>query len=83
MFRNRNARRVSQRRVSALVVESLESRTLLHGGTFDGVFAEGEGDMVPDFALIDVNESSERYDQMVSPRDYLGQVSGWYLGNAQ
>jgi len=83
MFRNRNERRGGQRCVSALVVESLESRTLLHGGTIDGVFAEGEGDMVPDFALVDVNETSDRFDEMVSPRDYLGQVSGWYLGNAQ
>ena len=39
-------------------------------------------DMVPDFALLDVNETSQTYDQLVSPRDYLQQVSAWYFGHA-
>jgi hypothetical protein len=39
-------------------------------------------EMVPDFTLTDVNLTSSSYDQPVSPRDYLGQVSGWYFGHA-
>lgn len=39
-------------------------------------------EMVPDFALVDVNETSSTYDRSVSPRDYLQQVSGWYFGAA-
>jgi hypothetical protein len=40
------------------------------------------GDVVPDFSLPDVNETSARYGELVSPRDYLGQVSAWYFGHA-
>ena len=36
----------------------------------------------PDFSLPDVNATSPRYDEMVSPRDYLQAVSGWYFGHA-
>ena len=38
--------------------------------------------MVPDFSLTDVNSASSTYNQPVSPRDYLGQVSGWYFGHS-
>ena len=38
--------------------------------------------MVFDFALTDVNSTSSTYNQSVSPRDYLEQVSGWYFGYA-
>ena len=37
---------------------------------------------VPDFALVDVNETSTTFDQAVSPRDYLQKVSAWYFGYA-
>ena len=40
------------------------------------------GEQVPDFSLIDVNETSSTYSQGVSPRDYLSQVSAWYFGHA-
>jgi hypothetical protein len=40
------------------------------------------GTVAPDFAIRDVNPNSPRYDQMVSPRDYLGRVSAWYFGHA-
>lgn len=50
-----------------LAAESLESRRML---------------TVPDFALTDVNATSETYQQMVSPQDYVGQVSGWYFGHS-
>ena len=36
----------------------------------------------PDFTLSDVNSSSARYGEDVSPRDYLGRVSAWYFGHA-
>ena len=37
---------------------------------------------LPDFALPDVNANSARFQQSVSPRDYVGQVSAWYFGNS-
>lgn len=36
----------------------------------------------PDFTLLDENPSSPRYGEVVSPRDYLEQVSGWYFTHA-
>jgi hypothetical protein len=37
---------------------------------------------VPDFSLPDTNPNSPRYTALVSPRDYLLQVSGYYFGSA-
>ncbi|MBI4566194.1 MAG: hypothetical protein HY716_16030 [Planctomycetes bacterium] len=37
---------------------------------------------VPDFALLDVNPNSARFDEAVSPRDYMGLVPAWYFGHA-
>jgi hypothetical protein len=37
---------------------------------------------LPDFSLRDANEHSLRAGTMVSPRDYLLQVSGYYFGTA-
>jgi hypothetical protein len=51
-------------RISRLLGERLEDRRLL---------------VVPDFQLSDVNPDSETYQDPVSPRDYLEQVSGWYF----
>ena len=67
-----------------LRVELLEPRRMLHGGAdfFASFAAEGEAAPLPDFALVDVNPSSSRADQEVSPRDYLQSVSGWYFGSA-
>jgi hypothetical protein len=36
----------------------------------------------PDFSLTDVAPESPRFGQQVSPRDYLGKVSGWYFGHS-
>ena len=36
---------------------------------------------VADFALVDRNTTSPRYDTLVSPRDYRHQVSGYYFGD--
>ncbi len=37
---------------------------------------------VPDFSLLDVNTTSPTYMQAVSPRQFMGQVSGWYFGHS-
>jgi hypothetical protein len=72
-------------------IEQLESRVLMHAGPLASDvsggaphMAQGEaGDsQVADFHLLDVNESSATFNQRVSPRDYLGQVTGWYFGHA-
>ncbi len=38
--------------------------------------------LVPEFDLVDENPASPSYLETVSPRDYIGQVSAWYFGNA-
>lgn len=50
------------------------------GGGITGPIAVGE--VVPDFGLLDVNTASPTSGTVVSPRDYLEQVSGWYFGHA-
>ena len=37
---------------------------------------------VPDFMLIDLNSGSARAGEVISPRDYLEQVSGWYFAHS-
>lgn len=67
-----------------LSLEHLESRAMLDGAAASIVapLGEGEGTPQPDFDLTDVNPASERFEQSVSPRDYLDQVSAWYFGHA-
>jgi hypothetical protein len=49
----------------------------------DGTVGPTIGDAaVVDFGLLDVNPTSPRADQIVSPRDYLGSVSAWYFGHS-
>ena len=43
---------------------------------------EGEGELVPDFSLVDVNPNSATYGQNVSPQDFRGSISGYYFGHA-
>ncbi|MEM8885187.1 MAG: hypothetical protein AAGD14_14055 [Planctomycetota bacterium] len=38
--------------------------------------------IIADFQLEDVNDTSTRFGAMVSPRDYIGNVSAWYFGSA-
>jgi hypothetical protein len=38
--------------------------------------------MAPDFSLQDVNPNSSTSGQLVSPRNYLDQISAWYFGHA-
>lgn len=42
----------------------------------------GGSNAAPDFSIQDVNDTSPRFNDMVSPRDYQGQVSAWYFGHA-
>ena len=60
------------RKLTGLQVENLEARHLLTTAA----------EMVADFSLLDTNPTSATYDQLVSPRDYLGQVSAWYFGHS-
>lgn len=43
---------------------------------------EPNDEALPEFSLADVNANSSRYEEAVSPRDYLGQVSAWYFGHS-
>ena len=64
--------------------EQLEARQMLDGGGLSDTDPPSEGDqmqMVPDFALVDVNATSPTYGQVVSPRDSLGHVTAWYFGH--
>jgi hypothetical protein len=40
------------------------------------------GEIMPDFTLTDVNPTSSTYDPTVSPRNFMGKVSGYYFGFA-
>ena len=44
--------------------------------------SEPGDDVLPDFSLGDVNPNSSRYQEIVSPRDYLGEISVWYFGHS-
>jgi hypothetical protein len=58
----------ARRRLRVRSIETLEERIVF--------------DAVPDFTLMDVNTNSATYQQSVSPRDFMGQVSGWYFGHS-
>ena len=74
-------------RHSHLRIESLEHRSMLNGAAAIGDLGIQPDGMLsdfsqPNFSLEDVNPTSTTYQQQVSPRDYLGKVSGWYFGYA-
>lgn len=57
------------------------------GGTTSSGGGSGGGGgttytVVPDFNLMDVNETSATYDTEVSPRDYLGHLTAWLFGSS-
>jgi len=64
-------------------LERLEPRQMLEGSG-EALLPEGEQASVPmpDFSLIDVNPNSATYNQPVSPRDFLQQVSAFYFTHA-
>ncbi|MEC7239773.1 MAG: hypothetical protein VXW32_00905 [Myxococcota bacterium] len=45
----------------------------------DSGFVDG---LAPDFSLADRNPNSTSYDDLLSPRDHLEKVSGWYFFHA-
>jgi hypothetical protein len=52
-------------------------------GSVDETGSSDQGnDVVPEFALLDLNPTSESFEQPVSPRDHLEKVSGWYFTEA-
>jgi hypothetical protein len=51
-------------------------------GSAAASMAEGESTSMPDFQLVDLNPESPRYQQSISPRDYLRQVSAWYFSHS-
>jgi hypothetical protein len=62
-----------------------------NGGSSNTSGADGSGsaqtpqpnnDALPDFSLTDANANSARYQEAVSPREYLGQISAWYFGHS-
>ncbi len=77
-------RSLSPRGTRRLWLESLEARLALDGALTSafGLAPEAEAAPMPDFELIDVNPNAATYNQGISPRDYLEQVSGWYFGEA-
>ncbi len=52
------------------------------GGSGSPSTPQASDQALPDFALADVNAESARYQENVSPRDYLSQVSAWYFGHS-
>jgi len=64
-----------------LAFENCEARRVMFAPMDTG---EGEAGplAMPAFVLADVNPASPRFNQAVSPRDYLEQVSAWYFGHS-
>ncbi len=72
----RRSRRVNMR------FELLEARRVMYGADFLEM-AEGEaGSQVEEFSLTDVNPESAKFNQSVSPSDYLQKASAWYFGHS-
>jgi len=89
IFSESSASRTLRNRIRRLGFESMESRRLFAG--LPEVMAaemnvandaEGESVAMPDFQLVDLNPASSRYNQTISPRDYLEEVSAWYFSHA-
>ena len=67
------------------MTRALVVAALLAGGCSadsDPVVDPDPGDQVTDFSLMDMNDTSPRFGESVSPRDYLGGLSAWYFGHA-
>lgn len=77
MYRSRQSRSAIRPRFAShprrLAVERFERRDMLHGGD------DLSPSAMPDFELTDLNPTSPRFGEVVSPRDYLQKVSGWYF----
>jgi len=67
----------------ALAADALQSALVLPAeGEAPVVEVAPEGEPVVDFSLLDVNPNSATFNQRVSPRQFLGQMSAWYFGHA-
>lgn len=51
-------------------------------GPSSGGAPEIADDALADFSVVDVNPNSARFQEAVSPRDYLSQVTAWYFGHS-
>ncbi len=60
--------------------ERMETRHLLSSIATLPLADDRPEDPAPEFSLEDTNATSPTYGRSVSPRDYLGSVSGWYFG---
>lgn len=72
-----------------LDLQSLEARQLMAADVIptESIVAlvdKAEGEVAPmaDFSLVDVNPNSTTYNDRVSPRQFIGQMSAWYFGHA-
>ncbi len=43
---------------------------------------DSSDEALPNFSVADVNPNSARFQEAVSPSDYLGQISAWYFGQS-
>ncbi|MCA9199691.1 MAG: hypothetical protein R3C28_33180 [Pirellulaceae bacterium] len=67
-------------------IESFETRYCFDSAlaaAVDVASDQAEGELtLPDFTLVDQNETSPSFGQEISPSDFLGEVSAWYFGHA-
>src|SRR5262245_19800550 len=70
------------RRGPAIVVGLVVLLAVGCGGHHDDPLRPALQGVAPDIALTDVNPNSATHNQAVSPRQYLGKVSGWHFGHA-
>ena len=56
-----------------------DSADIDSGKESDTAVDDRVGTLVSDFELPDQNPHSPKYEDLISPRDYMGQVSGWYF----
>jgi hypothetical protein len=65
-----------------VVMGSLIGCSLIPNNPGSAEIPKPSDDALPDFSLVDVNANSARYQETVSPRDYLGLISAWYFGHS-
>ena len=66
--------------ITSWTARKIHLQTSVDAAAFsDLLVAEGESTPEPDFQLVDENAHSPTYQQALSPRDYLQQVTGWYF----
>jgi hypothetical protein len=76
-FRNRWNKVASRLTYERRYLLLMKLFSLFFGFVFAGVVGAAPQ---PDFSLPDVNEASARSTQLISPRQYQGQITAWYFG---